>query len=352
MMGSRIRTLVAKDLALYFKNRFFAFVTLLGLAVFIGVYFLLPRTVDEALTFGIYAPVMPPALALALEDEGVVLESQPSEDALKAAVAAGDFQAGIVLPADLTEQIAANARPQVRLYLASGLPEEFRGVYQMFVREVAFLVGGQPLAIETQEEVLGPDMVGQQIAPRRRMLPLLAVFTLFVEMLGLASLISSEVEAGTLRAILVTPVRLPDVFLSKGLVGVGLAFAQAVVLMAVTGGLAQQPLLVLAALFLGAVLVTGMAFLVSSVARDFMSVIGWGMLAFIVLAIPGLAVALPGLVSGWVRVVPSYYLVDTVHRVVNFGAGWGDVAVNLAALAAFSVGVVALGMAALQRRYV
>ncbi len=346
-----IGTLVAKDINLYFKDRFYAFVTVLAMVFFIVVYFLLPNAVDETLTFGIYAPVMPPALAKALAEDGVVLQDWPSEDALRAAVAAGDVQAGIVLPPDMTQQIMAGKKPQVRLYLAAELPAEFREMYQMLVREVAFLVGGRPLDIETQEEVLGPDLAGQQIPPRRRMLPLLAVFALLMETLGLASLISSEVESGTLRALLVTPVRVPDLFLSKGIVGVGLAFAQAVLLMAITGGLNRQPLIILLALLLGAAMVTGLAFLVASVARDFMSVIGYGMVAVILLAIPGVAVALPGFISGWVRILPSHYLVDTVHRAVNFDAGWADLGLNLVVLAGFSVLFVALGILALRRRF-
>lgn len=349
---SLVGALVAKDITLYFRDRFYALVTVLALAFFIIAYFLLPRTVDETLTFGIYAPVMPPALAQALADEGVVLQEWPSEDALRAAVAAGDVQAGIVLPPDMTAQLMAGQKPAVHLYLAAELPAEFRDMYQVMVRELAFLIGGRPLEIETQEEVLGPDLAGQQLPPRQRMLPLLAVFLLLMETLGLASLISAEVEAGTLRALLVTSVRVPDLFLSKGIVGVGLAFGQAVLLMAITGGLRHQPLIILAALLLGAAMVTGLAFLVASVARDFMSVIGYGMLALIVLAIPGIAVALPGFISNWVRLLPSYYLVDTVHRVVNFGAGWAEIGADLAALAAFTALFVALGIAALRRRFV
>jgi ABC-2 type transport system permease protein len=352
MRGSRIGTLVAKDINLYFKDRFYVFITILSMVAFVAVYFLLPRTVDETLTFGIYAPVMPPVLAQLLADEGVVLEDWPSEDELRAAVAAGETQAGIVLPPDLTEQIAAGTRPQVRLYLTGELPPELHDVYLLLVRELAFLIGGRPLAIDAQEEILGPDMAGRQLAPRDRMLPLLAVFVLFMETLGLASLISTEVETGTLRALLVTPVGVPDLFLSKGIVGVGLAFGQAVVLMAITGGLAKRPEILLPALLLGAAMVTGLAFLIASVARDFMSVMSWGILALIMLAIPGIAVALPGLISGWVRVLPSYYLVDAVHRVVNFGAGWSDVWPDLIALAAFSALFVALGIAALRRRFV
>lgn len=76
------------------------------------------------------------------------------------------------------------------------------------------------------------------------------------------------------------------------------------------------------------------------------------MLALIALAIPGIAVALPGFISDWVRVLPSYYLVDAVHRTVNFGAGWADVGLDLVTLAGFAALFVALGIAALRRRFV
>ena len=347
----RIGILVAKDVSLYFKDRFYSFVTVLALVAFIGAYFLLPHELDETLSFGICAPVMPPTLAERMAEEGIELENQPSEEALRAAVAAGDFEAGVALPPDMTEQLAAGGRPQVRLYLTGELPAELRDVYLMLVRELSFTIGGQALEIETEEVLLGPDMAGKQISPRQRMLPLFAVFVLLMETLGLASLITSEVEAGTLRALLVTPVRVPDLFLSKGIVGVGLAFGQAVLLMLITGGFSRQPLISLVALLLGSVMVTGLAFLIASAARDFMSVIGYGMLVLILLAIPGMAVALPGLTSGWIRVLPSHYLVDTVHRVINFEAGWGDVGLNLVALAAFAAAFAALGIAALRRRF-
>jgi ABC-2 type transport system permease protein len=351
MSGRVIAILAAKDAALYFKNRFFAVITVLSLAVMIGAYFLMPAAMDDSLAFAIYAPVLPSALAQQMAAEGVAIESLPSEEALKAAVAGGDAQAGIVLPPDMTERIAAGERPQARLYLAANLPPEFGEVYQLFVRELGFMIGGDPLSIETQSEVLGPDLAGAPIPPRDRMLPMFAVFVLMMETLGLASLITVEVESGTLRALLVTPMRVSDLFAGKGLVGVGLAFGQAAVLTAVTGGLAREPGLVLAALLLGAALVTGLAFLIASFARDMLSVLGWGILVLLLLAIPGLALLLPGLASGWARLLPSYYLVDTMHRVMNFGAGWADVWPNLAILAGWAAACLALGAAVLRRRF-
>jgi hypothetical protein len=82
-----------------------------------------------------------------------------------------------------------------------------------------------------------------------------------------------------------------------------------------------------------------------------MAVTGWGMLVLIILAIPGFGAVIPGLLSDWAKVIPSYYLTDTVSRVVNYGAGWAEVGVNLAVLTGFTALAVGGGMTALRRRY-
>lgn len=128
------------------------------------------------------------------------------------------------------------------------------------------------------------------------MLQLLVVFVLMVECLGLASLIAAEVESGTLSTLLVTRLTMPGLSAGKGIFGTGFAFAQAAVLMLITGGLSQQPLLILTALLLGAWLVTGVAFLIASVGRDLMSVMGWGILALLLLAAWSAAIMALGVV--------------------------------------------------------
>ena len=96
---------------------------------------------------------------------------------------------------------------------------------------------------------------------------------------------------------------------------------------------------------------TGVAFLIASVGRDLMSVMGWGILALLLLALPTFTVLIPGLVSDWIRLIPSYYLVDTVFQVLNFGATWADVAHNLLLLAAWSAAIMALGVVVLRRKF-
>ncbi|MBN2554480.1 MAG: ABC transporter permease [Anaerolineales bacterium] len=343
-------TMIAKDLKLYFKNRFFAFITLLGLVFFIGAYFLLPDSVDEYVELAVVSPLDFSATQAEMEEAGVVLYVMDDETELIAAVEDGDIPVGIVFPENLAQTLMEGSRPEVSIYFSADMPRETRDFYPILVQEWVAEVAGEPLNVDATEEVLGVDRAGEQIPARNRMLPLFAVFILMMETLGLGSLIAGEIATGTLQALLVTPLRVTGLFISKGIVGVMLAFSQAVIFVLATGGLREQPLLILAALLFGSMLVTGVAFLLASVSKDMMSVMAWGVLAMIILAIPAMNILLPGLTTGWEKAIPSYYLADTVHRAVNFHDGWGELGGQMAILLAAAVGFLGLGIVVLRRR--
>jgi ABC-2 type transport system permease protein len=346
-----IGALVHKDLTLFFRNRFIAVITVLALVMFVVVYFVMPSTVDETLDIGLYAPVVPPAMELIQEAEkGLEIEEVESEEALKEGVTGGEYIAGLVFPADIMEKFELNQPPDIKVYFASDTPDEIRSVVDILVTEMAYLQTGQTLNIDLQTEILGPDMAGAQIPQRDRMRSLFAVFILMTETFGLAALISEEFERRTAWALLVTPMSVKDLFTAKGILGTLLAFSEAVLLLAVVGGMTAHPLIIVIALFLGAVLVTGVAFIMASLGKDFLSVTAWGVPVMVILVIPAVAVMIPGALSGWIKAVPSYYLTDTIYQVANFGAGWGDVWHNLVILVGINAAIVAIGIWALRRK--
>lgn len=346
-----IKALLRKDIALFMSNRFYMLITVVGLVFYIGIYFVLPAQLDEKFSLAMYAPVVPPAFTQLTEHEGVEVASFSTKESLKQAVLDGDYQVAVALPPNIMDVWASGGKPQITVYYASTAPPEINAAIVVLVKELSYTETGQAFNFETTQEILGPDMLGSQIALRDRMRPLLAVFILLVEILTLASLIAVEIEQGTARALLVTPLRISDLFVAKGLLGVGLAFGQSILFMALVSGFSHQPLVILTTLLIGSIMVVGTGFLLASLSRDVMAVTGWGMLVLILLAVPGFGAVIPGLISGWARVIPSYYLTDTVSRVANYGAGWGDVSVNLVILAGFTALVICAGMLTLRRRY-
>lgn len=344
-----IGALVLKDASLFFRNRFFALVTVLGLAAYVAIYFVMPRSVDESLKIGLYAPVIPPVFEQ-IQAEGLEVQVVESEEALKKAVIEGQYVFGVALPSDTRQGSAPGLKPRISVYFTSDTPDEMKQAMVVLIRELAYMQAGQPLPVEVSEEILGPDMMGMQIPPRNRLRPLFAVVIILTETFGLAALISEEIERRTIQALLVTPMTIKDLFAAKGVTGVTLAFGQAVLFMLIVGGMGVQPWVVLATLLLGAILVTGVGFIMAALSKDFMSVLSWGIVAFIILLIPSTMVVFPGLISGWVMAIPSYYLFDTVHKASNFGIGWSDLWRNLLVLLGFNIAIVWIGIVALRRR--
>ncbi len=345
-----LSVLISKDVRLFFKNKFFAFITLFGLVFYVAVYYLLPATLEETLTVGWVGPELSAAFSEELKSEGLIIVYYASEELVRQPILQNELAAALIVPDDFSYQISQAKRPQIRVLTRSDVPAEYADMYKLVAQELMHMVLGQTLDIQAEEVLVGPDMAGAAISVRDRMLPVLIMFVLMMETMGLAALMTREIETGTLRALLVTSLSLRGLYLAKAVTGVLMALVQVLLLLWSTGGLRGELPLLLLVLILGSIMVTGTSFLIASVSRDMMSVIGWGMLAVVVFSIPAFNILLPGLASGWGRLFPSYYIVDPLHRLLNLGVGLGHVAPAVAGLCGFSILAFVLGIRALRGR--
>ncbi len=101
---------------------------------------------------------------------------------------------------------------------------------------------------------------------------------------------------------------------------------------------------------LGAVLVTGFGMIAGSFGRDFLETLFISLLFMIPLMIPAFGALFPGSVAPWIKVLPTYGLVDAVVGVTIDGAGWSEIGGSLLVLAAWCLAAFALGAAILRRR--
>lgn len=346
-----IVALVTKDFKLYFRNQFFAVITVLALLAFAALYYIMPADVDQTLDLAVYAEDT--ALVEQVFGAGLEAKTFDSADDLREAVDDGDYPAGIVLTSDALTAISAGEPTTLTTYYMPGIGGELRAAYNdVLTLSVNSLRtdAGQMISVVPQEEVLGKDL-SAPIAARERLLPTLVLFALLTETMGLATLVTEEIEHDTATAVLTTPLSLSQFFASKTIVGMGLAFGQTLLLVVLTTVFFEAPLIIIVTLALGSMLVTGFGFLIASVARDMMGVMAWGMLILLGLSLPSIALMFPGLANDWTSALPSYYIADTLHQAANYDAGWGDVADNLLILAASSALSLGLGSLILRRRF-
>ncbi len=357
MNTGAIRAIIVKDLRAFSRDRFYLFMTILGLVFYVAVYWVLPNTVNETIGMGITQIGMDAYFdELTNDDGGLTLTPYASAQELEEAIRSGEGPAvGLAFPSDFLPAVASGQQTQVTLFVTSDVPAEVRGGLSSMVREMAYLAAGNaPLVtLPGEEEVLlGVDRAGDQVSLQETMRPLFVFFMLLVEMMALATLVAEEIQHRTVTAILTTPTSVADFLTAKGILGTLLAFSQAVLLMLLIGAFGSNFAVVLASLFLGAVLVTGFGLWAGSAGRDFISIIFWSMLFLIPLIIPSIAVLFPGTAATWVQAIPTWGLVEAIVQSTSYGAGFSELAGPLSALAAWCVVAFAAGTLVLRRKVV
>jgi ABC-2 type transport system permease protein len=349
-----IGAIVRKDLVAFSRDRFYVFITFLGLIAFVAMFWLLPSSVDETVRLGvsqtgledIFGPIT------SVETEALAVVQFDSPEALRSAVEEGTD--GIVAGMAFSEDFAAAAgrSRSVDLLVPADLPSEYLNLMEGIASQVAYFVTGTrpPVDLVTNTVVLGVDRVGDQVSLQEQMRPLLAFFILMMETFALASLVSVEVQLRTVTAVLVTPARARDFITAKGVLGTLLALVEVLLLMVLIRGFVGDVPVLLVALLLGAVLVTGVGMLAGASGRDFIGVMFLSLSLMIPLMIPAFGALFPGTAATWIKALPTYGLVEAIVGVTTRSESWSDLGPMLVLLGAWGAGLFALGSAVLRRR--
>ncbi len=357
-----VMAIMRKDLTELSRDKVWLVLTPLVLVFAIAIFWLLPDRVDETLRIGVFPASLAASLeqlALADGEVGLRVIGFDDEDALAAAVLGDDvptdqrLTAGLAFPSGFLLQIVTGRPTEVRVFMDADVPPEVRGALEGGVRELAFMLARAPVPVTLlpeEEMVVGRDRAGAQVSLREQVRPLAVFFVLITESLALASLIATEVGSRTVAAIVATPARVADVVIAKGLTGTLLAFSQALVLLVVLQALGTQPLVVLAAVLLGALLVSGVSLLAGAAGRDFMTTLFIGVLFLIPMMIPAFALLFPGSASWWMQSLPSFGVLEALHGGATFGLGFADLSGAFASALAWTAGLFVLGGLVLARR--
>ncbi|WP_461369024.1 ABC transporter permease [Candidatus Darwinibacter acetoxidans] len=376
--GKIIGAIMQKDLRLYGRNKVYVVLTVLVLACFGSLFWLIPDRVEENINLAISPPLQTiidegkdalrelGASAEMLQEleqtefaeEGLELVGLESAAQLRRAVegtlevyraregdglilrdkSAGEkkpkdaqrvrLDIGIAFPDSFIAGVAGREKTTVTVYANADVPEEIRQAMQSFVREIAYQLAGRELPVELPAEetiILGPDRSGAQASMRDKMRPLLAFFALVLETYAMASLISTELLQRTVTALLVTPMKMWHFLAAKTLFGTGLALLQGLTILALVGAFTPANwLLLLTIMLLGSLLFTGVAMLIGAAGKDFLDQLIYALLFSVPLMIPAFAVLFPGTASAWVRVIPSYPIADLLANVTIHKSSWSE----------------------------
>lgn len=404
--GAILGALLRKEFVAYSRDKLYLFLTLLTLVFVVAAFWIMPDTVEESITLAVTPPVetilgegFETLLAmgateedlaeirdadLAEAEEGIDLVQFESEAEMTAVIEgtleawrtddgelvlrdreAGDPRPddatrvrpgiGISFPVTFIADVATGDEDvTVTVYSDAAVPEEIQSAIQSFVREAAYGLAGRQLPVEMPAEdtiVLGTDRAGDQVTTRERLIPMIAFMILLIETFSMASLISVEVLQRTVTAILVTPARIADFLLAKTIFGTGMALVQGLIVLALVGAFTASNWWLLAiTVFIGAMMFTGVAMVVGSAGKDFMGQLFYAMMLTIPLIIPAFSVLFPGSAAAWVRVIPTFPILDALVNISIYDAAWADVWRSFALGAAWVVVIYGAGLLTLKRK--
>ncbi|HEB12332.1 MAG TPA: ABC transporter permease [Actinobacteria bacterium] len=359
--ASIIWSIFKKDLKEFSRDKFFMIVTAIGLVFYVAIYWLLPTTVNETITVGVHQTGMEKIFKEfdQEEDESINFKLFDTPRELNRALGLTkkkpkeQLQIGLDFPKNFLARVTTGKKTTVNVFVDSSVPKEIRRAMSGLVKEMSYSLAGQKLPVTEPDEktiILGNDRAGNQVSLRDKTKPLYAFFILIMETFALATLIAGEIQSKTVTAVLVTPARIIDFLAAKGIVGTTVAFSEAALLMLLIRSFNNNPLILATTLLLGAILVTSLGFIAGASGKDFLGILFYSMLFMIPLMIPPIAIFFPGTASFWVKLIPSYGLVQSIVGVATYGEGWSDVWPDLVALVGWCVALFTIGAFILKRK--
>ncbi|RKX77541.1 MAG: ABC transporter permease [Spirochaetes bacterium] len=335
--------LLGKELFTGPKNFIFVWVILAPVAISFVISLIFGTLFTEQPRLGIVDEGGSQLTVIVSKSVAVNMREYSSVDGLKRAVKSGSVDMGVVLPEGFDDSVKKGEKTSISALIWGESSSRNRTILSVTIINLVREIAGQEPPVEVRSITLGDEVT---IPWNERLLPLIVIMAVFLGGIFLpATSIIGEKEKGTLTALLVTPATPEDVFLAKGIVGIVLSLISGVVILLLNRAFGTRPLLLLMVLALGAVMAAELGLLMGVVLKDITTLFAVWKLGGILLFGPAFIYMFPG-IPQWVgKLFPTYYIVQPIVEISQYGAGWETIATSVYILIAIDllmIGLVAM----------
>ncbi|MFC2010607.1 ABC transporter permease [Chloroflexota bacterium] len=287
-------------------------------------------------------------VTLVEELDSVVYEEYDDARDMKQAVESGAVDVGIVLPSGFDDTVIRGDRIEITAYTWGESLARDRTIIQATIADLLREIAGQEAPIEIETVTLGDEVI---IPWGDRLLPLIVLMAVFLGGVFLpATSLMDEKEKKTLDAVVITPASIIDVFIAKGVLGLVLSLCMGILILVINQAFGTQPLLLLLALVLGAVMAVELGLICGAVFKDVSTLFAVWKSAGIILFGPALIFMFPEWPQWIGRIFPTYYMLDPIMAVTQRGGGWADIALNVFILIGIDIVLVGLVLLTLKKK--
>jgi ABC-2 type transport system permease protein len=279
--------------------------------------------------------------------EGVGVRIFESDAELREAALTGVIEVGLLLPAGFDELIGSDQTAHITVYVFGESLLRNRAILATTIAALIRDATGVDAPVEITTQLIGDT---ENIPWEQRLLPFLVLMTVVIGgVMVPATALVEEKQKKTLRALTVSPTTLGEVYASKGLLGVIVGVAMALIILILNGALGNRGPEILLVLSLGATMSAAFGVLLGAFVKDintlFATIKGIG----IFLYAPALVYIFPG-IPAWVgKIFPTYYMIQPVVEIAQNGGTLGDALPELIVLVAL-IGLLILAIGIVSRR--
>jgi ABC-2 type transport system permease protein len=301
----------------------------------------------DAPRLGIYDEGNSRVVALFQGLDSVESREYSSVAEMKQAVEEGKVDMGIVLPPGFDGLVIQGEATEIKAYVWGESLAKSRTIIGVAIADLIRELASQEVPVNIATTTIGEDT---SLPWSDRLLPLIVLIAIFLGGLMLpATSLATEKEKKTLQALVVTPVSLNDIFLSKGLLGFILSVFMGILILVLNQAFGNQPLLLVLVLALGAIMAAELGMLLGAFVRDFATLFTIWKTAGIILFAPVFVFLFPQ-IPEWVgNIFPTYYILRPIIQISQFGGGWAEIATNTFILIGIDLVLVALVLVTLRK---
>jgi len=272
----------------------------------------------------------------ATEMQGIRLTLADDAVDLRDLVQSNDVDAGLVLGQGFDAAVRSGARPELEFYLSGESLASSRFVLTLTALDLVRDVEGKPAPVEIVVSTAGD---GDVPSISDRLIPSILVYVLLVAGIFVpAFMLVQERENRTLDALLVTPVTMFEVLVSKAVLGFVLVLVMAYSTLALNGVFAAEPLALLVTLAVAAFVCIEIGLIYGTLAGDAKTLYTLVKSLNLFLFGPVIFYLFPSWPQWIAKLFPTYWFIDPLYQTAVRGASIEDVRLDLAA--AMAIGIV------------
>jgi len=331
MSPNRVGILLWKEFAHSSKGYLFVFAVLTPVLFSLVVSLLFGTLLSQRPRLGIVDGGNSRIFSRAAESESIAARRFGSIPKLKKAVKTGAVDVGVALPKDFDRKVISGENTRVAAYVwGESLIRNRAMVGAILEKQVREMAGQKPPA-----EIVAVSLAeGEGVTWEERLFPLLVLMAIFMGgmMVPAASMVD-EKQKQTLKALMIIPVSLGDVYLAKGMAGVILSLFAGILILILNNALGAQPSLLVLILALGAIMAATLGVLLGTLIKDINALFAAMKFMGVFLYAPALVYLFPR-VPPWIgKFFPTYYVMAPVIEISQKNGGWLDVSLDICILA-------------------